>query len=158
MCSMRRAIHLPAVIFHSCRSRRRRSLCAITPHRRRKRAPPKPRMKPRSRSYSRTRRTWRDTCEVPLKGSAGVQDASKWPVAAGRSAANILCGGQWLPALLGYIGIVFVMFSGVRRLDLRQNKGYGADPEYQAYVKSAPSFCRSSCSIAWQSADSLRHK
>ena len=42
MCSMRRAIHLPADVFHSSRSRRRRSLCAITPHRRRKRAPPKP--------------------------------------------------------------------------------------------------------------------
>ena len=82
----------------------------------------------------------------------------KRPVAADRSAANILRGGQWLPTLLGYIGIVFVMFSGVRRLDLRQNKSYGADPGYQAYVKSAPSFCRSSCSIAWQSADSLRHK
>ncbi|HCI21220.1 MAG TPA: hypothetical protein DE176_01600, partial [Clostridiales bacterium] len=66
--------------------------------------------------------------------------------------------GQWLPATLGYIGIVFVMFSGVRRLDLRQNKSYGADPGYQAYVKSAPTFCRSSCSIAWQSADSVRHK
>lgn len=60
--------------------------------------------------------------------------------------------------MLGYIGIVFVMFSGVRRLDLRQNKSYGADPGYQAYAKSAPSFCRSSRSIAWQSADSLRHK
>ena len=30
------------------------------------------------------------------------------------------------------------MFSGVRRLDLRQNKSYGADPEYQAYAKSVP--------------------
>ena len=72
--SMRRAIHLPADVFHSCRSRRRRSLCAITPHRRRKRAPPKPRMKSRSRSYSRTRR---NACGVPLKGSAEVQGVSK---------------------------------------------------------------------------------
>ena len=54
------------------------------------------------------------------------------------SGANILHGWQWLPALLGYIGIVFVMFSGARRLELRQNKSYGADPEYQAYVKSVP--------------------
>ncbi len=30
------------------------------------------------------------------------------------------------------------MFSGARRLELRQNKSYGADLEYQAYVKSVP--------------------
>ena len=46
--------------------------------------------------------------------------------------------GQWIMALLGYIGIVFVMFSGARRLELRQNKNYGSDPEYQAYAKSVP--------------------
>ena len=51
------------------------------------------------------------------------------------SGANVLRGWQWLPALLGYLGIVFVMFSGARRLELRQNKSYGADLEYQAYVK-----------------------
>ena len=54
------------------------------------------------------------------------------------SGANVLHGWQWLPALLGYFGIVFVMFSGARRLELRQNKSYGTDPEYQAYVKSVP--------------------
>lgn len=46
--------------------------------------------------------------------------------------------GQWIMALLGYFGIVFVMFSGARRLELRQNRSYGADPAYQAYVKSTP--------------------
>ena len=30
------------------------------------------------------------------------------------------------------------MFSGARRLELRQTKNYGADPEYQAYVKKVP--------------------
>ena len=55
------------------------------------------------------------------------------------SGLNVLSGaGQWILALLGYIGIVFVMFSGARRLELRQNKNYGDDPEYQAYVKSTP--------------------
>ena len=54
------------------------------------------------------------------------------------SGANVLRGWQWLPALLGYLGIVFVMFSGARRLELRQNKSYGADLEYQAYVRSVP--------------------
>jgi len=54
------------------------------------------------------------------------------------SGANILTGGQWVLALLGYFGIIFVMFSGARRLELRQNKNYGSDPEYQKYVKSVP--------------------
>ena len=55
------------------------------------------------------------------------------------SGVNVLSGvGQWALALLGYFGIVFVMFSGARRLELRQNRNYGDDPEYQAYVKSVP--------------------
>ena len=47
-------------------------------------------------------------------------------------------GFQWLVALLGYCGIIFVMFSGARRLEIRQNKNYGKDPEYQKYVKTVP--------------------
>ena len=55
------------------------------------------------------------------------------------SAVNVLSGvGQWILALLGYVGIIFVMFSGARRLELRQNRSYGDDPEYQAYVKKVP--------------------
>ena len=46
--------------------------------------------------------------------------------------------GQWVMALTGYIGIIFVMFSGARRLEIRQNKNYGKDPEYQEYVKTVP--------------------
>jgi len=46
--------------------------------------------------------------------------------------------GQWIPVLLGYFGIIFVMFSGARRLEIRQNKNYGSDPEYQKYVKTVP--------------------
>ena len=45
---------------------------------------------------------------------------------------------QWVCALLGYLGIIYVMFGGARRLEIRQNKSYGSDPEYQAYVKSTP--------------------
>jgi len=45
---------------------------------------------------------------------------------------------QWLIAAIGYIGIVYVMFSGARRLELRQKEVYGNDPEYQAYVKKTP--------------------
>ena len=46
--------------------------------------------------------------------------------------------GQWIIAALGYIGIVYVMFSGARRLELRQNETYGKDPEFQAYIKKTP--------------------
>jgi steroid 5-alpha reductase family enzyme len=45
---------------------------------------------------------------------------------------------QWFLALVGYLGIIYVMFSGARRLEIRQNKNYGNDPEYQAYVKKVP--------------------
>ncbi|MBQ8169136.1 MAG: DUF1295 domain-containing protein [Bacteroidales bacterium] len=46
--------------------------------------------------------------------------------------------GQWIIAALGYIGIVYVMFSGARRLELRQNETYGNDPEFQAYIRKTP--------------------
>ena len=41
---------------------------------------------------------------------------------------------QWLAAIGGWACIVWIMFGGARRLELRQNKNYGKDPEYQAYV------------------------
>lgn len=46
--------------------------------------------------------------------------------------------GQWIVIAVGYIGIIFVMFSGARRLELRQDKNYGSDPEYQKYVTTVP--------------------
>ena len=46
--------------------------------------------------------------------------------------------GQWAVILTGYVGIIFVMFSGARRLELRQDKNYGNDPEYQKYVTTVP--------------------
>lgn len=45
---------------------------------------------------------------------------------------------QWLLAILGYVGIIYVMFSGARRLELRQDKTYGNDPEYRNYKKTTP--------------------
>ena len=45
---------------------------------------------------------------------------------------------QWVLALLGFILIAWVMFSGARRLELRQDRNYGADPEYQQYVRTVP--------------------
>ena len=46
--------------------------------------------------------------------------------------------GQWAVVLIGYVGIIFVMFSGARRLEIRQDKNYGEDPEYQKYVTTVP--------------------
>lgn len=48
------------------------------------------------------------------------------------------CWWQWGVAAVGYAGILYVMFSGARRLELRQNEVYGSDPEYQAYVRRTP--------------------
>lgn len=45
---------------------------------------------------------------------------------------------QWIAALGGWICIVYIMFGGARRLEIRQNKNYGSNPEYQKYVKSTP--------------------
>lgn len=45
---------------------------------------------------------------------------------------------QWFIAIFGYILLVYVMFSGAKRLEGRQNKNYGDNSEYQAYVKKTP--------------------
>lgn len=45
---------------------------------------------------------------------------------------------HWVLALFGYIGIVYVMFSGTRRIELRQAANYGNDPEFQAYIRKTP--------------------
>lgn len=55
------------------------------------------------------------------------------------SSLNILDGvWEWMAALIGYVAIVYIMFGGARRLELRQNRNYGEDPEYQKYVKRTP--------------------
>ncbi len=45
---------------------------------------------------------------------------------------------QWIVSILGYLGIIYVMFSGARRLELRQERTYGDDPEYRKYSTSVP--------------------
>ena len=45
---------------------------------------------------------------------------------------------QWILAILGFLGITYVMFSGARRLEIRQDRNYGDDPVYQKYVKTVP--------------------
>jgi steroid 5-alpha reductase family enzyme len=59
----------------------------------------------------------------------------------GMVVGSITClqgAGQITIAILGYVGLVYVMFNGARRLEKRQNASYGEDPEYQAYVKKVP--------------------
>ena len=41
-------------------------------------------------------------------------------------------------AILGFVLITWVMFSGARRLEIRQEKNYGSDPAYQEYVRTVP--------------------
>ena len=45
---------------------------------------------------------------------------------------------QWAFCIAGYLCIVWIMFSGARRLELRQEKNYGSNPEFQKYAKSVP--------------------
>ena len=54
------------------------------------------------------------------------------------SGIGAVSGWQWVVVAIGYIGIIFVMFSGARRLEIRQDKNYGNDPEYQKYVTTVP--------------------
>ncbi len=45
---------------------------------------------------------------------------------------------QWFAAIFSFICIIYIMLDGAKRLEKRQNKRYGADPVYQAYVKKTP--------------------
>lgn len=49
---------------------------------------------------------------------------------------------QWVIAIFGYLCLIYVMLSGAKRLDKRQTKNYGEDPEFQAYVKKTPILMR----------------
>lgn len=53
-------------------------------------------------------------------------------------ADTIVSKGQLAFALLGYIGILYVMFSGARRLELRQDKVYSKSKEYREYKSNTP--------------------
>lgn len=46
--------------------------------------------------------------------------------------------GQWIAAICGYAGIIYVMFGGARRLEMRQDRNYGDDPEYRKYKETTP--------------------
>ena len=55
------------------------------------------------------------------------------------SGFNVYVGfSQWFITFLGYAGIVFVMFSGARRIEINQNQFYGKDEKYKEYAKKTP--------------------
>ena len=54
------------------------------------------------------------------------------------SGLPVLQGLQWIPALIGYICILCIMVSGAQRLERRQTKNYGSDPDYRAYAEKTP--------------------
>lgn len=54
------------------------------------------------------------------------------------SGLSILKGWQWAVAVFGYVCIVYIMFSGAKRLETRQNKNYGDKQEYRDYANKTP--------------------
>jgi steroid 5-alpha reductase family enzyme len=44
----------------------------------------------------------------------------------------------WALAAIGYACIVLIMIGSARRLEMKQDERYGADPGYQAYAKRVP--------------------
>ncbi|MBR1407767.1 MAG: DUF1295 domain-containing protein [Clostridia bacterium] len=46
--------------------------------------------------------------------------------------------GRVAAALAGWLCIVYIMFGGARRLELRHERNYGADPEYRAWAEKTP--------------------
>ena len=54
------------------------------------------------------------------------------------SGLPILRGWQWLWALCGYVGIVYIMFNGAKRLETRQTKRCWKMKEYVEYSNKTP--------------------
>ena len=54
------------------------------------------------------------------------------------SGIGAISGRQWIPAIVGYVGIVFVMLSGAKRVETRHIKHYGKNAEYNAYADKTP--------------------
>ena len=46
--------------------------------------------------------------------------------------------GQWLMAVISFIAIIIIMFNGAQRLEKRQAKRYGNDPEFNHYCDTTP--------------------
>ncbi len=47
-------------------------------------------------------------------------------------------GKQWIIVIIALVLITFVMYNSAQRLELRHEKTYGLDPEYQKYSDTTP--------------------
>jgi len=55
------------------------------------------------------------------------------------SGFGAVAGGlQWACAIVGWLSIIYIMFGGARRLEMRQDRNYGRDPEYRHYCETVP--------------------
>lgn len=54
------------------------------------------------------------------------------------SGIGAVSGLQWIPAVIGYVEIVFVMLSGAKRVETRHIRHYGRSAEYNAYADKTP--------------------
>lgn len=54
------------------------------------------------------------------------------------SGIGAVSGKQWILVVLGYILILFIMFSGAKRVETRHIKSYGSKPEYNDYADHTP--------------------
>jgi steroid 5-alpha reductase family enzyme len=45
---------------------------------------------------------------------------------------------SWAAAVVGYLSIILIMIGSARRLELKQETRYGADPDFQVYTKQVP--------------------
>ncbi|MBQ6655101.1 MAG: DUF1295 domain-containing protein [Erysipelotrichaceae bacterium] len=54
------------------------------------------------------------------------------------SGIGAVSGKQWIIVAIGYVLIFIVMVNGAQRLEKRQEKNYGKDPEYIAYSDKTP--------------------
>ncbi len=54
------------------------------------------------------------------------------------SGIGTVTGKQWIVVLIALVTITYVMYNSAQRLELRQEKNYGLDPEYQKYSDTVP--------------------
>ena len=54
------------------------------------------------------------------------------------SGIGAVTGGQWIVVLIATAYITYVMYNSAQRLELRHEKTYGLDPEYQKYSDTVP--------------------
>lgn len=54
------------------------------------------------------------------------------------SGIGAVSGKQWIAVIIALVMITFIMYNSAQRLELRQEKNYGLDKEYQKYSDTTP--------------------